>query len=155
MSEDGGSAEPTEINKLDTSKPDAVRADLEATRDELADTVNTLGRKLDMKTRARDTVSQGTSKVSDVVGRARQSMPPNIRRAVDQAAAKTKPIIQRVSERATPYRAKLIAGLISSTVIVWAVANRRSHARGQADKSYRRSRPNYDRCGNHNRGRRG
>src|SRR4051812_43543515 len=100
MSENGGPAHPPPEGKQpDMSEPDAVRADLEATRVELADTVNAISHKLDLKARTRDTVRQGTSKMSEVVGRARQSMPPNVRRGVDQAAAKTQPVVKRLSDK--------------------------------------------------------
>jgi len=53
-------------------EPEAIRADIERTRDEMGDTVDAIGYKADVKSRAKDKMSETkdriTGKVSDVTG---------------------------------------------------------------------------------------
>jgi ElaB/YqjD/DUF883 family membrane-anchored ribosome-binding protein len=63
-------------------EPDAIRRDIEATRDQMGDTVDALGYKADVKSRAKD-------KVRGVVGRANDATPAtgDVKDAGRQAAS--------------------------------------------------------------------
>jgi hypothetical protein len=59
--------------------PQAIRSEIEATREQMGDTIEAIGYKTDVKARARDSVSEKTGaikdKVSGVVGRANDATP--------------------------------------------------------------------------------
>jgi hypothetical protein len=59
--------------------PDAIRSEIEQTRTQMGDTIEAIGYKADVKSRARDSVSEKTdaikSKVGGIVGRADEATP--------------------------------------------------------------------------------
>jgi ElaB/YqjD/DUF883 family membrane-anchored ribosome-binding protein len=78
--------------------PAQLREDIERTRQDLGDTVAALAEKTDVKTRAKDKVTEVKQNVNqrrtELVGRARESSPDGASSAVEQVRAKAqeKPI---------------------------------------------------------------
>lgn len=111
--------------------PEELRADIEAARTELADTVDALTAKLDVKGRASDKASQMTTQAKEKVGQAvvqaKEAAPPQVQHAMETVGEKAAPALQQISARAEPHRSKLIAAGVV-TLVVLLVARRRSHS---------------------------
>ena len=72
----GAASEPTDLRPNGTAPstsndPEAIRADIERTREDLAQTVDALHAKLDVKTRAKDKVAQVKSSATTNDGKPR------------------------------------------------------------------------------------
>jgi hypothetical protein len=73
--------------------PDAIRAQIEQTRGEMGETIEAIGYKTDVKSRARDSVNEKTdaikSKVGGVVGRANEATPSggDVKQGAQQAVS--------------------------------------------------------------------
>lgn len=73
--------------------PDAIRAQIEQTRGEMGETIEAIGYKTDVKSRARESVSEKTdaikSKVGGVVGRANDATPSggDVKQGAQQAVS--------------------------------------------------------------------
>lgn len=72
----GATSEPTDLRPNGTAPstsndPEAIRADIERTREDLAQTVDALHAKLDVKTRAKDKVAQVKSSATTNDGKPR------------------------------------------------------------------------------------
>jgi ElaB/YqjD/DUF883 family membrane-anchored ribosome-binding protein len=113
------------------TEADAVRADIEATRQELADTVNALTEKVNVKARAGDKAAELRQKLTEAAGRARAAAPPPVQRALDATGQKAGPMASRISAQAAPYRGKIIAG---SAVLVAALLVLRRRSGDGADR---------------------
>lgn len=107
------------------SEQDIVRSDIEQTRAELAQTVDALHDKLDVKARAGDKVADAKQKVSDGAARAKAAAPPQVQHALDAAGEKAGPVVAQVSAKAAPHRGKIIAGAVAATVVLIVVRRRR------------------------------
>ena len=77
-----------------TGRPQEIAADIEATREELGDTVEALAAKTDVKARAKEKVAETkesiSEKVSDIGGSAREATPDSASAGAQQAAAAIK-----------------------------------------------------------------
>jgi hypothetical protein len=104
------------------SQADEVRADIEATRAELADTVDALHDKLDVKGRAADKVAEAKQKVSDSAARAKAAAPPPVQHAIDRVGEKAEPIAKQIA----PHRGKIVAGVAAVAVALLVLRKRRN-----------------------------
>jgi hypothetical protein len=88
-----------------TSDIDELQSQIEQTREELAETVDALGAKLDVKARAKEKLSSTTEQARASVGRAVDS-------ATDDKGRPTPPVIVAVSAAA-------VTALLVTGVVVW------------------------------------
>lgn len=105
--------------------PDELRADIEQARADLAESVDALSDKLDVKGQATATVSDATHRAGAPASHVKQSAPEPVRRGVDSVGAKTGPVIARVSQQAAPHRGKIAAGAAAGLLIAVIVRRRR------------------------------
>ena len=99
---------------------DEVRADISGTRAELADTIDHLKAKLDVKNRARGQVAGMTSAARDRVDQAKQRMDQARRDApepVQQALERTEAALGPVAKRARPYRTQIALAVVSALLV--------------------------------------
>ncbi|MDQ1537676.1 MAG: hypothetical protein QOE58_2069 [Actinomycetota bacterium] len=109
--------------------PDAVRADLERTRSELADTVDQLSEKLNVKAQVSEKVSTAKGRATETAARAKASAPPPVRQALDKAGQRVSPIAHQVSEQAAPHRKQMLAGLVATCVALLVARRRRARSK--------------------------
>jgi len=67
----GVAPHPTTTKPTTSSDPDAIREDIERTREELAETVDALHAKLDVKTQAKERVARVKDQATTATGRPR------------------------------------------------------------------------------------
>jgi chromosome segregation ATPase len=108
------------------TQQDIVRSDIEQARAELAETVDALSDKLDIKARAGDKVSDAKAKLAETAARAKQAAPPPVQHALDVAGQKAAPVVSQVSQKAAPHRGKIIAGAVVAVVVLVVVRKRRA-----------------------------
>jgi Protein of unknown function (DUF3618) len=96
--------------------PEEIEADIEATREELGDTVEALAAKTDVKARAKEKVTETketiSEKVSDLGGSAREATPDSASAGAQQAATVVKENPEHAA-LAGAFVAGLIAGWIA------------------------------------------
>jgi hypothetical protein len=105
------------------SQEQIVQSDIEQARAELADTVDALAAKLDVKAQAGQRVAEAKQKAADAATRAKQAAPPAVQHALDTAGEKAAPIVQKVSQQAAPHRGKIIA--VGAVVLLVLIVVRR------------------------------
>ncbi len=110
------------------SDPDEIRAEIEQTRADLADTVDALSAKLDVKARAGDKAHELKQSVADATTRAKESAPPQVQQSLDRAQAVLEPAVGKAVEAARPYRTQLLIGVAVAVVLL--VVRRRIHKHG-------------------------
>lgn len=115
-----GQAEPA------PNDPDAIRADIEATRAELAETVDALTAKLDVKGQASERADAAKAKVSEKAGQAKAAAPEPVQHAMDTVGAKAGPVTHQVNVKTAPHRGKIIAGVGAGLVVLLILRRRRS-----------------------------
>lgn len=110
------------------SDPDAIRTDIERTRAELADTVDALAAKADVKAQASHKVEAAKDaakdKVSSAAASAKAATPEPVQQALGTVAEKAGPAAHRVDEVTAPHRGKILAG-VGVAVLVFVVVRRR------------------------------
>jgi len=79
---DGVAPHPTTTRPTSSSDPDAIRADIERTREELAETVDALHAKLDVKTQAKERFGRAKDRVTTDAGRPRPELVAGVLGAV-------------------------------------------------------------------------
>jgi ElaB/YqjD/DUF883 family membrane-anchored ribosome-binding protein len=113
--------ETSEVNEVE-----AVRADIEAARDELAQTVDALHDKLDVKGRASDSVAAAKERIAETAQRAKAAAPQPVQQALDRAGERAAPVVTQTSQQLAPHRGKIIAGAVGLLVVVWILRRRRA-----------------------------
>lgn len=101
--------------------PDELREEIEQTRTEMADTVDALSGKLDVKTQAKQKLDGVRSTISVKANSARQSVPAPVQNAMGKAGTAAAPL----ADKARPY-AKQIAGGVVGLLVLLRVIRRRS-----------------------------
>jgi uncharacterized protein DUF3618 len=111
------------------SDPEAIRADIEQARTELADTVDALSDKLNVKAQAAGKATAAKEAAKDKVGAAaeqvRAAAPPPVQHALDSVGEKAGPVVQQVAAKTEPHRSKIIAGAAAALVVLVVVRRRR------------------------------
>jgi ElaB/YqjD/DUF883 family membrane-anchored ribosome-binding protein len=92
MGEDPGTARASVA--AENKDPEQIRDEIEATRQELGDTVEALAGKTDVKARVRDKIDATKASAAEKLGKARESSPDSVSSAATQATttAKQNPI---------------------------------------------------------------
>jgi MYXO-CTERM domain-containing protein len=107
--------------------PDAIRAEIEQTRAELAETVDALASKLDVKGQAADKAEAAKAKVGAKASQAKAAAPEPVQHVMDTVGAKAGPVAHQVNAKVEPHRGKLIAG-VGAGLLVLLVLRRRRHS---------------------------
>jgi hypothetical protein len=104
--------------------PDQIREEIEATRADLADTVDALSTKLDVKAQAKSKAHEVQATVSDTLSKAKQSAPPPVQTSLDRVGAALGPALAK----AKPYRRQIIAA-VGAAAAVLVLARRRGRSK--------------------------
>jgi hypothetical protein len=100
------------------SDPDAIRADIVATRAELAETADALAAKLDVKAQANARLHAAERSVGDRYARLRAGAPQPVQKALDKAQQAAAPVAAKAAEdkkRTAMVCAGLVLGLLAVT----------------------------------------
>jgi non-homologous end joining protein Ku len=115
---------------------DAIRSDIERTRAELADTVEQVIGKLDVKAQAADKVDAVKTAATDRVdavksaagekaSQAKAAAPAPVQNVLDSIGQKAGPPTHRATEAVAPHRGKVVAGVAGGLVVLLVVRRRR------------------------------
>jgi hypothetical protein len=107
------------MSELSSNEAEAIKADIEQTRAELAATTDALATKLDVKAQARTKAQAAGAGVSRAYQSARSSMPEPVQRAWSKAGTATSPLAAKAAED------KRRTALVAAAVIVAALVVRR------------------------------
>jgi uncharacterized protein DUF3618 len=91
-----------------------LRLEIEATREELAQTVGAIADKVNVKARAEEKVADAKHRVGEVAAQARNSAPPQVQHALDAVGERAAPVV----ERAAPYRKQIAIGALVVVVLM-------------------------------------
>lgn len=105
------------MSELPSSEAEAIKADIEQARAELANAADALAAKLDVKAQARKKAREAGARVSSAYRSARSSMPEPVQRAWTKAAAS--PVAAKAAED------KRRTALVVAAVVVTALVVRR------------------------------
>lgn len=95
--------------------PELLRAEIARARAELADTVNQLSAKLDVKQQARQRVDETRASAAQRLREAKQSAPQSVGQALDKLSETVLPVLSQAVQRA---RANPQQALVVVTVVV-------------------------------------
>jgi Protein of unknown function (DUF3618) len=99
------------------SSPDELKAEIEATRAELAQTADALAAKLDVKAQAKDRVHDVGDTVSAKYHQARSAAPEPVQKAIGQVGHAAEPVIRRAGED-KKRTALIVAGAVAALLVV-------------------------------------
>jgi ElaB/YqjD/DUF883 family membrane-anchored ribosome-binding protein len=88
MGEEPGTARASVADE--SQDPEQIRAEIEATRQELGDTVEALAGKADVKARVRDKIDATKESAAEKLGKARESSPDSVSSVATQATTTAK-----------------------------------------------------------------
>ena len=114
----------TENPEPEPSDIDAIRTDIEQTRAELADTVEQVVGKLDVKSQVGDKADSVKQAAAARVTQAKAAAPAPVQSALDSIGEKAGPPAHRAGEAMSPHRGKIIAGLAAGLVVLVIVRRR-------------------------------
>jgi chromosome segregation ATPase len=80
------------------SEEEQLKADIEATRAELAETADALAAKLDVKAQANKKVHEAGDKLSGRLAQARQTAPEPVQKAIGSVERAAQPVIAKAAE---------------------------------------------------------
>jgi ElaB/YqjD/DUF883 family membrane-anchored ribosome-binding protein len=119
----------------DTRTPEQIRADIEHTREELADTAAALAEKADVKARAHEKVEETKARITTKVDEAKEKVTGTASAAKEKASDATPESVAASAQQAAgsastkarqnPIPASLIAGFAAGVVVGWIVWSRR------------------------------
>jgi ElaB/YqjD/DUF883 family membrane-anchored ribosome-binding protein len=107
------------------SDPDALRTEIEQTRAELAQTVDALSDRLNVKARLGVKATTMRQQVAGAMSQARQAAPQPAQDSIDRMSNAAAPVLRDVSRRAVAYRGQLICAAIGVLVLVVVLRRRR------------------------------
>jgi ABC-type transporter Mla subunit MlaD len=120
----------------DTRSSEEIRADIEHTREELADTAAELAQRADVKARAHDKVEETKAKVSHKVDEAKAKVTGTADTAKQKVGDATPASVAggaqhaagaaATTAKANPIPVTLVAGFAAGVLIGWFVASRRA-----------------------------
>jgi ElaB/YqjD/DUF883 family membrane-anchored ribosome-binding protein len=111
----------------DEAGAEQIRTDIEQTRAELADTVDALSDKLNVKARAGDKAGEAKAKVSSAAAQAKAKAPEPVQHALETVGAKARPVAHQASEQIRPYRKQILIG-VSAAMAVLLILRRKRNA---------------------------
>ena len=97
-----------------TPSPEELRDEIEQTRSEMAQTVDALTTKLDVKAQARQRIDGVRSTLSDRAATAKQSVPVPVQSALGKAGVAAAPWV----DKARPYAKQITGGLVGLLVVL-------------------------------------
>ena len=100
---------------------DKVRENIDEARVDLAETVDALQSKLDVKARARSKAHEVSAAVSGKATELKQQAPPPVRDALERSAT----ILGPVTAKAQPYRSRIAVGAGAAGLVLIFIARRR------------------------------
>lgn len=109
-------SEPSELDK--------IKAEVAQSRADLADTVDELAGRLNVKTQAKAKAQDVRQAAAQKTTQLKQSLPPQVQRAMDTVGAKAAPHARRANELARPHRSKILAGTLAAAVLLIALRRR-------------------------------
>lgn len=104
---------------------EAIRADIVSTRAELADTVDQVVMKLDVKARASDRVASLRQTAGEKVSAVRQGAPSPLRECLEKSVVAAGPSARRTATALAPYRGQIAFGATFSLLALVIVRHRR------------------------------
>lgn len=110
------------------SGSEEIKADIERTRAELADTVDQVADKLNVKSQVGHKAESIKETASERAAQAKAAAPPTVRHALDTVGEKAGPPAHRANAAVAPYRGKIAAAVAVGAVILLVVRRKRSHA---------------------------
>jgi len=117
---------PTEPAEPGSGNPDAVRANIDRTRAELADTVRPALRQAQRQGTGFGEGEHRKDRVSQTAALAKASAAPAVQQALRRIDQKAAPIARQVSGMAAPHRGKIIAGALAAIAVLAVVRRRRA-----------------------------
>jgi uncharacterized protein YjbJ (UPF0337 family) len=112
----------------DQPSAEEIRTGIEQTRAELADTVDALTDKLNVKARAGDKVGEAKAKVSGAAAQAKAKAPEPVQHALETVGAKARPVAHQATEQMRPYRKEILVGVCASAATLLLILRRRRNA---------------------------
>jgi chromosome segregation ATPase len=107
--------------------PDEIKAEIDRTRADLAETVDALTSKLDVKAHARQRAAQAQAKVGERLQALTASAPPQVQQALARAGEMARPVAAKAAE--DKRRTAVVAGAVGMFfVLARARRRRRRHA---------------------------
>jgi ElaB/YqjD/DUF883 family membrane-anchored ribosome-binding protein len=116
-------ADSPSIEESAPSDPAELQEQIDATRADLARSVDTLADKMNVKKQASDKVDEVKQRIEAAAAHAKSSAPPQVQHVIDTVTEKAAPVVHR----AQPYRREIIAGAVAALVVLL-VIRRRSRA---------------------------
>ena len=110
----------------DEAGAEQIRTDIEQTRAELADTVDALSDKLNVKARAGDKAGEAKAKVSSAVAQAKAKTPEPVQHAFETVGARARPVAHQASEQIRPYRKQILIGVAAAMAVLLIVRKKRN-----------------------------
>lgn len=107
------------------SDPDQIREEIERTRADLAQTVNALSTKLDVKQQASQKANELKQTIVGATMRAKQAAPEPVQRSLDRAGTAVAPAVAR----AKPYRLHILAGVAGAGFVLVVLRRRTRNTR--------------------------
>jgi Protein of unknown function (DUF3618) len=101
------------------SEQDKLKAEIEATRAELAETADALAAKLDVKAQANKKAQAAGDKLTETYAHVRDSAPAPVQKAIGTAERAAQPVIVKAGEDK-----KRTAGVVGGVVVVILVVRR-------------------------------
>lgn len=116
-------AEPTP-DPASAPGTDAIQADIEATRAQLAQTAEALAAKLDVKAQADNLVQDVTAKGADVYESAKASAPEPVQKVIGKAEVAARPVVAKAAED-KKRTALIVGGVLAALFVVQRIRSRR------------------------------
>lgn len=114
------------MSDSDQAGAEEIRTDIEQTRAELADTVDALTDKLNVRARAGDKVGEAKAKVSCAAAQAKVKAPEPVQRALESVGAKTGPVAHQAAEQIRPYRKHILMVVGAGAVLLLILRRKRN-----------------------------
>ncbi|MGI8760240.1 MAG: DUF3618 domain-containing protein [Jatrophihabitantaceae bacterium] len=80
------------------SDPQEIQRDIERTRAELAETVDALSAKLDVKAQAKQRVHEAGDTAGQAYQHAKAAAPPQLQQAIDKAEQAARPLLEKAAQ---------------------------------------------------------
>lgn len=119
-----------------TRSPEAIRRDIEQTREELAETAAALAERADVKARAHEKLDETRARITGKVDEAKARVTGGAGAAREKAAGATPESVQHGAQSASqqaarwveanPLTAAVLAGFAGGTLVGWLVGHRRT-----------------------------
>ena len=104
-------------NNAHPTTPEEIRAEIESTRAELADTVDQLTDKFDVKAQAQHKVDDVKQSLGGAAHRAKEATPEPVQHAVDRAAQTAQPAIEQGRKHQKQLLIAAAAGLVVLVIL--------------------------------------